>query len=435
MKRILTVLSFWALAACGAAHSEPPPPPPSSPPATEVSTPASKASPTVTDRRPMKLVLFPYIPDAAGDKYQALIRRLVSGFEEAHPHSGIELSIEIDPNMDLYDLAPGGTLNRLLGAGPEAAQIVEIDTILLGDLVAQKWVQASGMPPTDAFPAALQAASLDGVSYAVPTYLCSNVIYARSNAVQRATSGEDLVLALAKIDPKVPPLVGNFAGSWTLPSTYVDAWADSNGTANLLGAYNPKLDPNTMKDLHAVVEACEVVNGNPCLDKRYKDNTEAEKAYALGKANGFFGYTERLHYIRSAKPDSPLPSVISAPVGDGTHPIMFVDALVFNPDCSGQCLEDARAVASYMASVPVRTLIAFSQDAPPGAIPRYLLQASQGFYASAPASDDPMYRAYLPIVTKAQPYPNRGFPAVREELNNAVAKEFYDFSTSAEPRR
>ncbi len=270
-----------------------------------------------------------------------------------------------------------------------------------------------------AFQAAEQAVSIKGEPYAVPTYLCSNVIYARGNTIQKATNGVELVAALTKIDPKAAPLAGNFVGSWTLPSTYVDAWADTNGTTNLSAAYSPTLDKKTVADLRSVIHSCKVAGKNPCMDETYKDNTEAEKAYALGKANGFFGYTERLYYIRAANPESPLPTIISAPVGDGTHPVIFVDGLVFNPGCTGQCLADAQDVATYMASVPVRTLIAFSQDAPRKAIPRYLLQASQAFTRRRPPAPIPCTRPIF-IVSRAQAYPNQGFSGARQALNDAL---------------
>src|SRR5262249_50415146 len=123
MKRIAPlVLPLWFLLACGPSTREPSPPT------------RATVTPSLRGPRPVKLVLFPYIPDAAGDKFQALIHVLKSGFEQVHPQ--ISLQIVIDPAMDLYDLTPGKTLAGLLGSGAEAAAVVEIDTILLGDLVA-----------------------------------------------------------------------------------------------------------------------------------------------------------------------------------------------------------------------------------------------------------------------------------------------------------
>lgn len=416
MKRIAPLVApLWFIVACG------PPTPEATPPqraqASSSAAPSTPPAPAQA-RRSLKLVLFPYIPDAGNDKFQSLIRALKRGFAQGHPE--IDLQITIDPGADLFDLEPGGTVNRLLGSGADAAQVVELDTMLLGDLVANQWVQPTGIKAADAFPAAEQAVSVNGELYAVPTYMCTNVIYTGNSAVQKAANGTALIAALAKIDPKAAPLAGSFEGTWTLPSLYADAWADTNGAADLGAAYKLPLDPETMTDLRAVIRGCEVSGKNPCLDTTYKDNTEPEKAYALGKANGFLGYPERLYHIRAARPERPLPTVISAPVGHGSHPVAFVDGLVFNPSCAGQCLADARDLAMYMASVPVRSLIAFSQDAPQGSIPRYLLQASQAFYAAAPASADPMYKAYLPIVSQARSYPNQGYPEAREEINKAL---------------
>jgi thiamine pyridinylase len=184
-------------------------------------------------------------------------------------------------------------------------------------------------------------------------------------------------------------------------------------------AYNLPLDQKTMGFFTSVVNSCATNSRNPCLDGSYS-NTQAETLFATGKANGFIGYTERLFYIRSASTAAPLPSVVTDPIGGGSHPSMFVDSLVFNPSCAGTCLTTAQAVATYMSSLAVRNKIAFSQDGPPGTLPRYLLQASQGFYSAQPAVGDPMYQAYLPVVQVAQPFPNTNFPQSRKALQAAL---------------
>lgn len=98
-----------------------------------------------------------------------------------------------------------------------------------------------------------------------------------------------------------------------------------------------------MEAFRPVVAAC-VRSGaeNPCLDGQYKDNTKAEEAFGTGGANAYVGHTERLFYILKSRPGRALPSVVSAPLGGGTQPVMFVDALVFNRTCTGACLDDAR---------------------------------------------------------------------------------------------
>lgn len=379
----------------------------------------SSTMPVASGRLVLKAVLFPYIPDSVGDKYQSLIQRLKSGFESKTPN--VDLQIIIDDKLDPYDYAPNGALSKLLGSGEGAAQVVEVDTILMGNLAQSRWVVPVGIPNPGVLPTAWQAASIQGVAYGVPTYLCTNVVYAENGVIASAVNGTNLVALLAAIKPGLPPLIGNYKGSWALSSTYIDAWADTNGTAGMAAAYQMPLDQKTMTSFPLVVNACATNSTkNPCLDGSYKDNNDAEVAFAKGGANGFIGYTERLFYIRQANNALPLPYVISAPIGGGSNPAMFVDALVFNPGCTGACLSAAQAFATYMSTVAVRNLIAFSQDGPSGTLPRYLLQANQMFYASEPASSDPMYKAYAPIVQRAQPYPNSGFPDARKALNAAV---------------
>ncbi len=405
-------LSVSAVAACSA-----PPPVTAAQPGPPVGAAAQGAS-TV-----LKAVLFPYIPDSAGDNFQSLIQRLESGFESTHP--GVDVQITINASIDVYDYGPNGTLSKLLGSGPDAVQVVEVDTLLMGNLTQSGWVQPVGMANPGVLPTAWQAATVQNVTYGVPTYLCSNVIYSESSAVTAAANGTNLVGILSGVKPGTRPLVGNYAGSWTLPSFYVDAWADTEGTAGMATAYQLPLDQKTMMFFSSVVNVCATnATTNPCLNGAYANNTAAETAFASGAANGFIGYTERLFYIRKANPQRPLPSVTSAPIGGGSNPAMFVDALVFNPSCTGACLGAAQAFAAYMSSVPVRNLIAFSQDGPPGTLPRYLLQANEVFYASQPAASDPMYRAYAPIVRAARPYPNSGFPDSRRALNQALLATF-----------
>ncbi len=392
----------------------------------------TRPAPTAQDSgAQLRVILFPYIPDSAGDHYAALIRYLQDSFHTQHP--GVNLQVVIDPNMDLYDYAPTGQLSKLLGDGPDAAQVVEIDTMLMGTLVDNHWVQPIQMPNTHVFPTAWEAATVAGVTYGAPTYLCSNVVYAFASTITQATNATNLMAAVTAINPQATALVGNYNGSWTLPSFYVDAWADTHGPAGMATAYDLPLDPQTMSFFPSVVNGCTAGGKNPCLDGTYKDNTQPETLFASHAANAFIGYTERLFYIRTMNPSAPLPSIVSDPIGGSSHPTVFVDSLVFNPHCTGSCLANAQDLATYLSSVPVRNAIAFSQDAPTGALPRYLLQASQDFYRAPPADDDPMYKAYLPIVQAAQAFPSAHFPQSRKALQDALKAALAPARASANP--
>jgi hypothetical protein len=92
----------------------PPRPTPAPPPAgapVPAARPAAGLPPAAPGVPPVTAVLFGYIPDAANDNFTALTQDLTQQFEAANPQ--IPVQITINPNVDLYDLKPGGELNTL----------------------------------------------------------------------------------------------------------------------------------------------------------------------------------------------------------------------------------------------------------------------------------------------------------------------------------
>lgn len=372
--------------------------------------------------RTFTAVLFPYIPDSGNDQFASLIATLENWFETANPE--IDLVITIDPNMDLYNF---NTLATLLGTGQGSVNMVEVDTILFGDLVSRQMVQALpfGVGDLGLLPNALTAAQVNSTYYGVPTYLCGNYIYSWDSGISKVNSGQGLIDFLSQHpNPKATALIGNFKGSWTLPALYVDAWADThtNNPSQVAQSYNLPLDQATMNIFSPVVNLCGP-QGGQCLAGAYRDNTLAETLFAQNQANGFVGYSERLFYILQARGgDITLPSVISAPLGVSSNPVMFVDALVLNRACTSQCATDAATFSRFMSSLQVRTLIAFSNDVSPKTFPRYLLQALASFYTSPPGSQNLIYQQLYPFVQTAQAFPNNGFPEAKDPLNAALVK-------------
>lgn len=380
-------------------------------------TSVATASAALVTPRVLRVSLYPWIPDAGKDRFAGLGTALTQRFQAAHPDIAVQISF--GPAGD-YNTDPNGALSRVYGTGPGAADVAEVDTILLGQLVANGWVQPVGVVDADVLPNALAAATVNGTVYGVPTYTCTNVIYADVPSFPNVTDATSLIGFLRGIDPTLPPLVSYYGDGWTLPLSYVDGWGDSHGTAQLASSYSTALDPTTMSQLGNLIGACKSNGSNPCMDGTYKTGKDAQAAFASGKANAYLGYTENLFYILDGHPGRPMPGILSAPMGTGSHPTMFVDAITFNQACTGQCLADAQAFATFMSSVPTRNLIAFSQDVGPTATPRYLIQANGRFYSSQPAASDPAYGAYYPIVQASVAYPNQGFVPVRQAMDTAL---------------
>jgi thiamine pyridinylase len=382
------------------------------------------------EKRKFTAVLFPYIPDSGGDNFASLVANLEEGFEEVMKFGGQDIDLEIimDQDMDLYDF---DILEILLGTGPDSVDMVELDTLLLGELVSREMVQPLpfklddfGLPST-----ALKAAVVNSTFYGVPTYLCGNFIYSWDEEIVNVRTGQGLIDFLTRdLKRGVLPLIGNFHGSWTLPSFYVDAWGDThtNDPREVAGSLNLPLDQATMETFKKVVNLCGP-EGGLCLTGNHDDNTWAESAFARKSANGFVGYSERLFFILQAQRQiqddgGTLPSVISAPMGVNSNPVMFVDSLVLNPSCSGQCAQDAEYFSAYMSSLDVRNMIAFSLnwDEEPEAPTRYLLQALESFYEDTLASENPVYQQLAEFVFQSEALPNGGFPQARVPLNQVL---------------
>jgi len=390
-------------------------------------TPGSDST-RVQEPRPLRAVLFGYIPDAGQDDFAGLIKILEDDFEAQHPD--IDLRLVIDVNIDLYDLAPEGQLATYFGAGEGSVDVLELDMVLLGDLVANGWLAPARIEVPEIVAAAQEAVTQGGTSYGVPTYLCGNFIYSHAPGLEEAHNASELLAILGEAaGPDLPALIGNYVGSWTLPSVYLDAWADGHDNAPdvVQTAYALPLDDATMGPLGALAAACASDGKNPCLDSTFKYNSKAEETFARGQSGGFIGYSERLYYIITGDPAAALPKVISAPMSDGSKPTLFTDALVTSAKCSGPCRDDADLFISFMSDLERRQLIAFSQDvpenAPTGVTPRYLLQALSSFYTAEPAASDPIYRALQPTVTsEGRGFPSHGFPEARGDLNSALTE-------------
>src|SRR5262245_38480576 len=99
----------------------------------------------------LRVALFPYIPDALGDKYAALQTRIKREFEERCQATLVLRPL--DPaDEGFYDL---DTLTAWLNRDHPQYDLVEVDTSLLGELAATKLIApwGKGIRETDWHPA------------------------------------------------------------------------------------------------------------------------------------------------------------------------------------------------------------------------------------------------------------------------------------------
>ena len=106
----------------------------------------------------------------------------------------------------------------------------------------------------------------------------------------------------------------------------------------------------------------------------------------------------------------------SAPLGEGSHPLLFVDAFVLRKDCTGPCEAAGRAFTDYMTRPETMSWIMMSEDAGATRVPRYLLAATKSAYKTPPVRGDRNYILMEKMTKNGLPYPNTKFYDVREAL-------------------
>src|SRR5437667_6481994 len=131
----------------------------------------------------LRVALYPYVPDR-----KAVFHELEREFERRHPSVNIELVDDDDFTGNYYD----GGLERA------DADVYEVDTILLADLIQLKKIAPINLPDHYFLPEALAAVTRAEQVYAVPHWVCGNFLfYQRDNAaIGSATTWEELLAAL-----------------------------------------------------------------------------------------------------------------------------------------------------------------------------------------------------------------------------------------------
>jgi thiamine pyridinylase len=374
-------------------------------------------------RTQLRVVLYGYIPDAAGDSFAELQARIKREFQTAHPE--IELLIRpMVSNPDLYQLA---ALDTLLNSPVDSLQadLVEVDAELLGDLADSGWVSPWLNPDKrDWYPAARLAVTRHGTVFGVPHWLCAHFVISRDSVLSSAPTVTDLVAQLRTSAAPGSRLVGDFDGSWNLPSLYLDAWADTHGSSRIASAVSPTLDSAVAVPFATLASLCRTGASNPCLDAYHKSETLAADTFARGAAAAFIGYSEMLYTILKVSPTArDSLHISSASLGNGNHPVYFADAFARRRRCQGGCARAAVAFTTYMLAKPTYEWILLSRDAPVATVPRYLLPATRSAFGSM--GGDRFYNEMRPQLENAGAFPNSGLAerlrkAMRAALENLI---------------
>ncbi len=117
--------------------------------------PSSPDTPTT-----LRVLLYPYVPDRL-----SLFQKIEAVFEREHP--GVNLELVEDANDNYYS----GGLQKA------EADVYEVDTILLSDLIALKKIAPIEFRASEFTASGVAAVTRNGKTYAVPHWLCGNFLF------------------------------------------------------------------------------------------------------------------------------------------------------------------------------------------------------------------------------------------------------------------
>ncbi|HEU4619306.1 MAG TPA: extracellular solute-binding protein [Gammaproteobacteria bacterium] len=315
----------------------------------------------------LKVALYPSVPMP-----RDLFAELEGAFEGKHPGINVELVDTQHFNDDYYS---GALLDT-------EADVYEVDTILLTDMIAAGKVQALDLPRNDYFADSIAAVTRNGKTYAVPHWLCGNLLFYRKadGWIGQAKSWDELIAAFLEHGRH---LAVDFEGHSTLGEWYLTLLSNKLGLeeAEKRVLKSHGLDDEVVAEMRKILEAC--LPGT-CRSRDLHDRTGYySRAFVRGEVGAYVGYSESLHYgLQEALEDCRLDSCLSEsdiavralPVAGNAseHGLGWVDGLAIDNHVSAAKLQAAKDFIAFLTSDDAYSLILEPEE---GEAPRYLMPA------------------------------------------------------------
>jgi thiamine pyridinylase len=375
----------------------------------------------------LKVAPFPYLPDSVGDQYRSLFQFITDQFETAYPNIRLELR-PLNTNDGFYVIP---TLAQWLTSDGSGYDVVEIDTVLLGDLVHVGLI-APQFPilnnHSDWHPAAVTSVEFNQALYAYPHLMCATFLFTRNEQAANATTINQLTHALGSKPTTNYRLVGNLDSSWVLPSRLIHSHQHSSDPLFNVAAFALHTYENSsFESVRKLARLCDRIDGmNHCLDGTFDINPDLPALlFARKQADAMFAYSEQLSFIlkNGAPDDYDTIKMIPLPAGLlHNQPLFSTDAYVFRRNMSHDVLNAARLFVDFMATPRMQAAVVGSGDSPfANAIPRYLLPVSQSAYHEPLLAHNRFYQHFFRNLTGFS-LPTVGFFNTRKELQAALLK-------------
>ena len=171
---------------------------------------------------PLLVSIYP-IPDLAGDKLDSLKKYIESEFKKECPGA----MIKVESSADIYNAEK--MTSTYLGTGKDAYDVMEVDTLLLGEVVECLRPLDDHFTITEYAESAVRSVTFDKKLYGIPTLQCANLLMELADPdrgpqkplLRDWTSfgqlKEALDEAINEDSCHKPFMVGDFTGSWGLP--------------------------------------------------------------------------------------------------------------------------------------------------------------------------------------------------------------------------
>ncbi|CAF3923157.1 unnamed protein product [Rotaria sp. Silwood2] len=380
-----------------------------------------------TNLTDLRVAPFPYLPDSVGDQYKSLVQFITDEFQSIHPN--IRLHLRPLNISDGFYAMP--TLTQWLRSDDYEYDVVEVDTVVLGDLVSAGLIapqRPRSSKRSDWHSAAATSVEFNQAVYAYPHLMCVTFLFTRDEKVAQVSTINQLIDVLGDKATVNYRLVGNLDSSWVLPSRLIHCSQDSNDSGSNSAAFAlHAYEHSSFECVRKLARLCDRTGEeNHCLDGTFDQKPDMPALlFANKQADAMFAYSEQLFTIlKNGAPDD-YNKIKMIPFPAGTlhnQPLFAVDAYVFRRNMSNEVLNAARAFVEFMATPRMQaTVVASGDNTNRSSIPRYLLPISKNAYDEALLVHNRFYQGFFRNLT-GFPLPNAGFLNTRKEMQRTLLK-------------
>lgn len=320
----------------------------------------------------LRVALYPYVPGRL-----ALFHKVETIFESRNP--GVNLELVEDKSL-LWDYYSGGL---------EATQadVYEVDTVLLSDLIHSGKISPLELPSTSYSKEAIEAVTRDGKTWGLPHWLCGNFLFyiKGDKEIEKAATWKELNTILASRNESI---FVDFKGKSTLGEWYLTVLSGLYGLekAQDMVLKQKSLDSTAVNKLKAMLEECPT--GSCRNDDLHDRIGYYARAFMSGKSSAYVGYSESIHFGIQYAMDNCTETTGCVSVDNiairrlpgfdgfsGNEGIGWVDALALDAQLTPEKKELAKKFIVFMSSDEAYNAILKTDW---GKAPTYLLPAKKG---------------------------------------------------------